>query len=125
MQHENSKFVGQPLERVEDAALLTGRGRYVDDLPVTMKVLNGVSGAARFIDEGVTNFNIGTTVVEYKVMDGTGWTAMWAKCEVQIIVLDEGRVIEQGTHDALVEQGGFYASLHHKQQLEQEVEAYQ
>ena len=43
----------------------------------------------------------------------------------QIIVLDEGRVIEQGTHDALVEQGGFYASLHHKQQLEQEVEAYQ
>ena len=43
----------------------------------------------------------------------------------QIIVLDEGQVIEQGTHDALVEQGGFYASLHHKQQLEQEVEAYQ
>jgi 2-furoyl-CoA dehydrogenase large subunit len=26
-------FVGRPLERIEDAALLTGRGRYADDLP--------------------------------------------------------------------------------------------
>ncbi len=26
------KYVGQPLERVEDAALLTGRGRYADDV---------------------------------------------------------------------------------------------
>lgn len=42
----------------------------------------------------------------------------------QIIVLDEGRVIEHGTHDELVEHGGFYASLYHKQQLEQEVEAF-
>lgn len=42
----------------------------------------------------------------------------------QIIVLDDGRVVERGTHDELVEQGGFYADLHHKQQLEQEVEAF-
>ena len=43
----------------------------------------------------------------------------------QIIVLDEGGIIERGTHDQLVEQHGFYASLHHKQQLEQEVEAFE
>ena len=27
-------WVGQSIERVEDAALLTGRGRYIDDLAV-------------------------------------------------------------------------------------------
>ena len=26
--------LGKPLERVEDAALLMGRGRYIDDMPV-------------------------------------------------------------------------------------------
>ena len=28
------KFIGQPIARVEDAALLTGAGRFVDDVPV-------------------------------------------------------------------------------------------
>ena len=35
-----AKFVGQPLERVEDVALLTGRGRFVDDLPVRANTLS-------------------------------------------------------------------------------------
>ena len=43
----------------------------------------------------------------------------------QIVVLDEGCIVERGTHSQLVDQGGFYASLYLKQQLEQEVEAYQ
>ncbi len=42
----------------------------------------------------------------------------------QIVVLDEGHMVEHGTHDQLVEAGGFYAALYHKQQLEQEVEAF-
>ena len=31
---EAEGFIGQSIERVEDAALLTGRGRYIDDLGV-------------------------------------------------------------------------------------------
>ena len=35
-----------------------------------------------------------------------------------ILVLDEGRVVEQGTHDALVAKGGYYDSLFKKQQAQ-------
>jgi ATP-binding cassette subfamily B protein len=39
----------------------------------------------------------------------------------QIIVLREGRIIERGTHDELLELGGYYADLYHKQLLEEEL----
>jgi ATP-binding cassette subfamily B multidrug efflux pump len=41
----------------------------------------------------------------------------------QIFVLDEGRIVERGTHDALVGRGGLYAELHKKQLLEEELAA--
>lgn len=37
----------------------------------------------------------------------------------QILVLDEGKLIEQGTHETLIKQGGVYAELHQKQLLEE------
>jgi ATP-binding cassette subfamily B multidrug efflux pump len=40
----------------------------------------------------------------------------------RIIVLDEGRIVEQGTHDDLVERGGIYADMYHKQQIEIDLE---
>jgi len=40
----------------------------------------------------------------------------------KIIVLSEGKIAEQGTHDELVELGGIYADLHQKQLLEKELE---
>ncbi len=40
-----------------------------------------------------------------------------------IVALDAGRIIEQGTHDTLVGQGGFYADLYRKQLLEEELAA--
>ncbi|HEX7333535.1 MAG TPA: ABC transporter ATP-binding protein [Pyrinomonadaceae bacterium] len=40
-----------------------------------------------------------------------------------ICVLDEGRIIEQGTHDELLELGGEYAALYERQLLEEELAA--
>jgi ATP-binding cassette subfamily B protein len=41
----------------------------------------------------------------------------------QILVLDEGRLVERGRHEELVARGGIYAELYRKQLLEEELEA--
>jgi len=40
-----------------------------------------------------------------------------------ILVMDEGRVVERGTHDELLDGDGLYADLYEKQLLEEEIEA--
>lgn len=40
-----------------------------------------------------------------------------------IVVLDAGRIVEQGTHDTLVQRGGLYADLLQRQQLLEAIEA--
>jgi ATP-binding cassette subfamily B multidrug efflux pump len=39
-----------------------------------------------------------------------------------IIVLEDGRIVERGTHDGLLERGGYYADLYRRQTIEDELE---
>ncbi|MHB9001789.1 MAG: ABC transporter ATP-binding protein, partial [Thermoanaerobaculia bacterium] len=40
----------------------------------------------------------------------------------EIIVLEQGAIIQRGTHDELIEAGGYYADLYRRQTLEEEIE---
>jgi ATP-binding cassette subfamily B protein len=40
----------------------------------------------------------------------------------EIIFLEEGQIVERGTHEELLKQGGLYAAIYDKQRLEEEIE---
>jgi ATP-binding cassette subfamily B protein len=42
----------------------------------------------------------------------------------KIVVLDQGRISEQGTHEELVRLGGLYSSMYYMQQLEEEMDSF-
>ncbi|MEP2969292.1 MAG: ABC transporter ATP-binding protein, partial [Nonlabens ulvanivorans] len=54
--------------------------------------------------------NTTTIIVSHRVSS--------AKNADQIIVLDEGRVVENGNHDSLIKNNGYYAELYTNQMME-------
>ncbi len=70
------------------------------------KILNGLAAVME---------NRTTILISHRVS-----TVQKADC---IVVLSGGRVVETGTHEQLQRRGGYYAELHQKQLLEEELEA--
>jgi ATP-binding cassette subfamily B protein len=41
-----------------------------------------------------------------------------------VVVLNEGEIMEQGTHEQLLDKNGLYAAMHREQQLREEIAEY-
>jgi ATP-binding cassette subfamily B protein len=84
------------------------------------------------LDDSLSSVDAST---EHRILDGLedvmeGRTAVVISHRVsavrnadQIVVVDDGRIRESGTHDELVSHGGLYAGLYQSQRLTEEIEA--
>jgi ATP-binding cassette subfamily B protein len=77
---------------------------------VDTKTENTILNSLKKIMEGRT-----TIIISHRVSS--------AKLANKIIVLDEGEIIEEGTHETLIAQRGVYFDLYEKQTQADEVEA--
>ena len=87
--------------------------------------------AVLILDDALSSVD---TVTEEKILHHLrevmiGRTALFVSHRVStvkdadvIFVLDQGKVVEQGNHAHLIEQGGYYAELYRRQALEEELE---
>lgn len=75
---------------------------------VDTKTENAILNAMQRIMQGRTSIIISHRVSSAKLAD-------------KVVMLDDGKVVEQGTHDALMSKGGAYKELHDKQLSGEEV----
>lgn len=62
------------------------------------------------------------TVLEGRTVILIGHRVSTLRFSENIVVLENGRILEQGSHEALVAQGGYYAEMERKQSLQRELE---
>lgn len=139
-------------EEVEQAAALAGLGSDIADFPNRYETMVGergitLSGGQKqrtaiarallrqprilIFDDALSSVD---TLTEDRILNGLahvveGRTVILISHRVstvrnadEIIVLDEGRIVERGTHDRLLHIDGYYADLARKQMLEEELE---
>jgi len=133
---------GAPDSRIEEAARSLGRGDWVDDLPSGLATETGHRGSSLsmgqrqlvvlarvllrdprifILDEATSSVDPFT---EAQIQEGleavmSGRTAIviahrlsTVKSADRIVVLDKGRILEEGSHESLLDRGGNYAELY-------------
>lgn len=137
-----------PLEAVQDAAAKTNVASFIEQLPQGYDTLlrqrgTNLSGGQKqllafaraairnpgilILDEATANLDVATEALiqdalEKLLQDRTAIIIAHRLSTIRnvdrILVLKQGELIEQGTHDALLAQNGLYASLYKLQMLE-------
>lgn len=136
---------GMPIERVIQAAKLAGAHEFILELPEGYDTRieeqgNNLSGGqkqriaiarALLTNPSILIFDEATSALDYEseriiqqnmqsiTKNRTTFIIAHRLSTVRnadrIIVIDKGRIIEQGSHDALIKHNGLYAKLHHHQ----------